>query len=42
MSIKSDLAKVKRLLKPKTEIRIIRDRSESSDIPGVIWVLFTI
>jgi len=42
MSLRTDLAKVRKLLRPKIELRIVRDRAEVVDIPGIIWVLFNI
>lgn len=43
MSIKTDIAKIREIIKPKTKIIFVRKESEIDESrTDVIWVLFTI
>ena len=40
MSLKTDIHKLKQLLKPKKTIRFILNIDEIDESEGVVWVLF--
>lgn len=42
MSLKADIEALKALLEPKPDIRFVFDENEVKEVPGVVWVIFTL
>jgi hypothetical protein len=42
MSLRTDLKKIKAMIKPKQTLRVIFNETDITDEQGVVWVLFTV